>query len=204
MIYPCPCAQIFFNIHNCKRITIYLFILLLFPPFPYFSLSPSGVPITNPNTRSTRGFWIVLLQNAVWNDRSVLTQGCPECLLLLELRDHIFDFSLQALRTHIAWRQYTKHWLNIGQETWGHKHSLWTCHDGFFFVKTSKWMFRSIPSVCQKDFLTFQCAVRNLNISPTETLACRISLTPRTSVLAWLAHYVQMCKGFYCCLTGYM
>ncbi len=63
--------------------------------------------------------------------------------------------SLQTWRTHMVWCQYRALVLNVQQKTWGDKHSLWRCRDGYFLVTTSKWMFRSFPQCARRTFCHF-------------------------------------------------
>lgn len=112
----------------------------------------------------------------------VLGQECLKGVLLLQLCDHLFDFSLQTWRTHIAWCQFGA--LNVQQKTWGDKHSLWRCHDGFFLVTTSKWMFRSFLQFARRPFCHFTVQWEILiTVTSHRDSAYRGRLTPKASAL---------------------
>lgn len=158
---PTPCVDL-------QDTDLYFFFPpLLFPPFPYFPLSSCGVPIQKPTC--SQHYWVLNLplakkkkkKNAYFDVNMQYEMTGPSLGRNALNSSFYWNCGITYLISPCMMSVYSALVLNSQQETWGDKHSLWRCHHGFFFLATSKWMFRSFLPFARRTFWHFTQSHRN-------------------------------------------
>lgn len=169
---PTPCVDLF-NIHNCARILIYTTISLL-----SFELLWSSNTETHMLT-ALLGFESSSCkknkkQNAYFDVNMQYEMTGPSLGRNALNSSFYWNCGITYLISPCMMSVYSALVLNSQQETWGDKHSLWRCHHGFFFF------FWQLQSECLGHSSRLPEGLFDISLSHTETLACRIPLTPRS------------------------